>query len=572
MGRARYSTGHALLWLVTEAMASTSVDDESGMLSSGDDEMAAETWSEEEPPCTQEAPLVTQEEPEVRSCPAASYMHAQDAPTAACHFRPAIGHSGDWPWARAVPQVLLTARKVVRRRMGVPDPKQAVKLQGSDRVQSQSCLHLDTQSFAPSSLDTLPAVSKPSGSLAHGVAIVPVLRAWRQLQQEATIQRSVFVAWREPQRQRGIRGTAANADGSQRVVVQDSSILNSCIVRPNFCGPVWSASVLGWHRVVFQLSSSITIPDGSGYAKPLGSFGITNSRCMRPISRAMACTIDNAVCRESLAAWKSHWQETKRRLATTSWFAGHVAMPHSGLVLQLAFQAWLQLSLQRRKPAWAIELKQDIRMFQKASHVAVSVERQNDEEGSSREVVSEGNRCAKMLGRWIVPALIFACSILGHAILLMRDGDGLTSASRGAHSTDSDGDGVSDAEDRCPSTAAQLQFHSTWQTDWDGDGCLDTVEDTDDDGDGVPNSRDMCPRTLPSGIGVDLAGCGVGQRERLVKDELPGYGARLLEIAVEVLVGMLLTTLVNLCCSCRQEATAVACSAVHSVRASVVRK
>lgn len=58
---------------------------------------------------------------------------------------------------------------------------------------------------------------------------------------------------------------------------------------------------------------------------------------------------------------------------------------------------------------------------------------------------------------------------------------------------DTDGDGVSDALDRCPNTPAG--------TDVDAYGC-----ELDSDGDGVKDSADKCPNT-PAGVRVDARGC-----------------------------------------------------------------
>jgi OOP family OmpA-OmpF porin len=58
---------------------------------------------------------------------------------------------------------------------------------------------------------------------------------------------------------------------------------------------------------------------------------------------------------------------------------------------------------------------------------------------------------------------------------------------------DSDGDGVPDANDRCPNTPRGVKV--------DTSGCpLDT------DGDGVPDASDRCPNT-PRGVKVDTSGC-----------------------------------------------------------------
>jgi len=59
--------------------------------------------------------------------------------------------------------------------------------------------------------------------------------------------------------------------------------------------------------------------------------------------------------------------------------------------------------------------------------------------------------------------------------------------------TDSDGDGVADAKDHCPNTAAGVKV--------DANGCP-----LDSDGDGVPDSADSCPNT-PAGATVNAKGC-----------------------------------------------------------------
>ncbi len=77
------------------------------------------------------------------------------------------------------------------------------------------------------------------------------------------------------------------------------------------------------------------------------------------------------------------------------------------------------------------------------------------------------------------------------------------------HRHDADGDGVEDADDRCPGEDEDRDGFE------DGDGCIDA----DDDADGVPDAVDRCPRV--AGLGA-LAGCpdpdgdhdGVGAGDR----------------------------------------------------------
>ena len=73
--------------------------------------------------------------------------------------------------------------------------------------------------------------------------------------------------------------------------------------------------------------------------------------------------------------------------------------------------------------------------------------------------------------------------------------------------TDSDGDGVFDADDRCPNTPPGTAV--------DSDGC---ALDGDADGDGVKDDADRCPST-PSGIQVDSRGCALDDD----RDGVPNY-------------------------------------------------
>ncbi|MEN9790464.1 MAG: hypothetical protein RLZZ63_122 [Gemmatimonadota bacterium] len=89
--------------------------------------------------------------------------------------------------------------------------------------------------------------------------------------------------------------------------------------------------------------------------------------------------------------------------------------------------------------------------------------------------------------------------------------------------TDSDGDGVLDAKDRCPDTPAGATVNASGcPIDTDGDGVFDLVDacpnsppgvpvdakgcPLDTDGDGVIDARDACPAT-PAGAVVDATGC-----------------------------------------------------------------
>ena len=57
--------------------------------------------------------------------------------------------------------------------------------------------------------------------------------------------------------------------------------------------------------------------------------------------------------------------------------------------------------------------------------------------------------------------------------------------------TDTDGDGIDDADDDCPN--GETGWTSTPLTDYDGDGCRDSSEDNDNDNDLIVNINDDCP-------------------------------------------------------------------------------
>jgi len=68
--------------------------------------------------------------------------------------------------------------------------------------------------------------------------------------------------------------------------------------------------------------------------------------------------------------------------------------------------------------------------------------------------------------------------------------------------TDADGDGVPDADDRCPNTPAGATV--------DAVGCTPEQAVLDDDNDGVLNASDKCPGTA-AGASVDADGCSAAQ-------------------------------------------------------------
>jgi len=83
----------------------------------------------------------------------------------------------------------------------------------------------------------------------------------------------------------------------------------------------------------------------------------------------------------------------------------------------------------------------------------------------------------------------------------------------GTEDVDKDNDGIIDSRDKCPFTPQKYVFVSNADSDFDGDGCADGLEDSDDDGDAVPNILDSCPRTAPWDVS-DNDGCSNFQHQR----------------------------------------------------------
>jgi DNA/RNA endonuclease G (NUC1) len=96
-------------------------------------------------------------------------------------------------------------------------------------------------------------------------------------------------------------------------------------------------------------------------------------------------------------------------------------------------------------------------------------------------------------------------STVSITVLPDQDGDGVTDANDNCPSTanpdqaDSDSDGIGDVCDNCPFAA------NSNQADDDGDG-IGNPCDSDDDNDGVTDTIDLCPNT-PSGTQVNASGC-----------------------------------------------------------------
>ncbi|MCV0412095.1 thrombospondin type 3 repeat-containing protein, partial [Nitrosarchaeum sp.] len=72
--------------------------------------------------------------------------------------------------------------------------------------------------------------------------------------------------------------------------------------------------------------------------------------------------------------------------------------------------------------------------------------------------------------------------LFGFILLILLSPDSIF-----AQSLDTDGDGIPDSSDSCPTDPETINGFE------DSDGCPDVVPPTDTDGDGIPDSSDSCP-------------------------------------------------------------------------------
>jgi hypothetical protein len=224
-----------------------------------------------------------------------------------------------------------------------------------------------------------------------------------------------------------------------------------------------------------------------------------------------------------------------------------LALSQTGMMLQASFRSWYHVTLHLKQPTWAQDLRRDVRKL--LHHEGARLE-DTDSNAFRAESRGEAGRTCGNLQSMLILTCVVVVSLLGHIVLLLCHGDRAqhTTISKDPNgSIDTDSDGIIDGLDLCPFTPARHKFRSTWQTDWDGDGCLDSLEDTDDDNDSVLNFQDLCPHTLISDGEVDQDGCAVRQR-RLLSQESPAlqqYKGKLADAVFEVVIGMLLTAGVN---------------------------
>jgi hypothetical protein len=234
-------------------------------------------------------------------------------------------------------------------------------------------------------------------------------------------------------------------------------------------------------------------------------------------------------------AWRKACEQAKGQRATMMWLLERMALSQKGLLRQAVFRSWCHAAQHANQPAWALNLRRDVQTLLR--------DQATEQDGGVSPLSSP--QLTRIRGPWAILLLLMALSLLWNVSMAFRAFTGVTDDARWR--IDSDGDGIEDRADRCPQTPASYKFRSTWQTDWDGDGCLDSVEDMDDDNDLVLDHEDLCPRTLIVDGQVDSEGCAPRQRQLLSEESsgLDRFYGKLRDIVLEVFIGMILTAGVN---------------------------
>jgi len=286
------------------------------------------------------------------------------------------------------------------------------------------------------------------------------------------------------------------------------------------------------------------------------SSSASNSRPRMQAFGALFSATEKPLVRRCFHVWLSDSKEMRRRTVLVRWLVERRALSQRDLVLQAAVRSWHHYTLQSWRPTWALDLERDVTTLLRKQRFVV----QEDEPSSAEDGAPAAQQQSSVLARQIalptvVLVMLVACVVAHMLLLACCTGawssvpllKGISNPAGAAISVDSDGDGVADSADRCPYTPTHHRFRSTWQSDWDRDGCFDITEDLDDDNDGIPDLHDRCPQTLLSDGVVDSCGCSVPQRQlfggtdtKSSSDSSINIG-RLHDILLEVTVGGVFT-------------------------------
>jgi len=266
---------------------------------------------------------------------------------------------------------------------------------------------------------------------------------------------------------------------------------------------------------------------------------------------AFSSATDESFVYSSFLAWRARAQDTKRRKESLAWCLERMALSQTGLLQQAICQSWYHLVMQNRQPAWALNLQKEMQNLMRHQNSEPNLAQISSPKSQFEAVKSEGQDWLRTF------SLATTCLLLGYFLSAIYSYSGESAAkpvviSTGITIVDSDGDGIADQVDRCPLTAKEHKFRSSWQTDWDADGCMDSLEDVDDDNDFVINSKDLCPRTLSSDGEVDQDGCSWRQRDlHHSQSSMSGISYKVVDSVFEVTVGAIFTTSISYVWSCR---------------------
>jgi len=269
---------------------------------------------------------------------------------------------------------------------------------------------------------------------------------------------------------------------------------------------------------------------------------------------------EEPLVRRCLHAWCDDSQEMRRRTVLVRWLVERWALSQRRLVLQAALRSWHHRALLCWRPTWALDLQRDVTTLLREHHVVVQEDETSFADDSAPVAQQRSSVAARQIALPTVVLVTLIVSVILHMLLLVcRTGTwssvpllkGIANPGGAAILVDSDGDGVADSADRCPFTPKDHNFRSTWQSDWDRDGCFDITEDLDDDNDDIPDLQDRCPQTPFSEGAVDSGGCSVRQRQLLGGTDTKSSShsslnvGKLRDILLEVIVGGVLTAAVN---------------------------
>lgn len=376
----------------------------------------------------------------------------------------------------------------------------------------------------------------------------------------ASLLRTCFAGWQAERNLAATRQGAAEEELRRNEVLRQA--LSTWFLAPDADEPLLRTSLCAWLDVAVSAQTLRAMQWSQQRASFSFERQVSESSTSRPMMQALGALLsasEEPLVRGCFLAWWDCSKETKRRTVLLRWLMERWALSQSSLALQAALRSWHHCALQSRQPAWALDLQRDVTNLLRKQHLLV----QEDEPSSTEDSAPVGQRPVSVAKQSTSPNVVLTlliASVTVHLLLLtLRAGpwssapfpNGASGPGGASILVDSDGDGIADSADRCPYTPKHLGFRSTWQSDWDRDGCSDVTEDLDDDNDMVPDSQDKCPQTPFSDGAVNSGGCSVRQLQLLRGTDMgnssySGLSAgKLSDILLEVTIGGVITAAVN---------------------------